>query len=218
MQVIRSKDLLITFALSLGLLLGGVVILFRATEGGAAFTTEQLRRAEVAQQARLTPDFALVDSLGRQTRLHQFLAKDEKIWIADFVYTRCQTLCSALGTVFQRLQQSIIEQGLQNQIGLLSISFDPRNDTPAALFQYQQRMRLDPAVWQIVSLQSESDRRALLDSFGIIVIPAPLGEFEHNAALHMLTPEGNLVQIVDLGEADIAVNLALNLAQQRKVK
>lgn len=218
MQVIRSKDLLITFALSLGLLLGGVVILFRATEGGAAFTTEQLRRAEVAQQARLTPDFALVDSLGRQTSLHQFLAKDEKIWIADFVYTRCQTLCSALGTVFQRLQQSIIEQGLQNQIGLLSISFDPRNDTPAALFQYQQRMRLDPAVWQIVSLQSESDRRALLDSFGIIVIPAPLGEFEHNAALHFLTPEGNLVQIVDLGEADIAVNLALNLAQQRKVK
>lgn len=218
MQVIRSKDLLITFALSFGFLLGGIVILFRATDGGAAFTTEQLRRAEVAQQARLTPDFALVDSLGRQIRLHQFLAKDEKIWIADFVYTRCQTLCSALGTVFQRLQQNIIEQGLQNQIGLLSISFDPRNDTPAALFQYQQRMRLDPAVWQIVSLQFESDRRALLDSFGIIVIPAPLGEFEHNAALHLLTSEGNLVQIVDLAQADIVIDLALSLAHQRKAR
>ncbi|MBX9902212.1 MAG: SCO family protein [Burkholderiaceae bacterium] len=218
MQVIRSKDLLITFALSFGLLLGGIVILFRATDGGAAFTTEQLRRAEVAQHARLTPDFALVDSLGRQIRLHQFLAKDEKIWIADFVYTRCQTLCSALGTVFQRLQQNIIEQGLQDQVGLLSISFDPRNDTPAALYQYQQRMRLDPAVWQIVSLQFESDRRALLDSFGIIVIPAPLGEFEHNAALHLLTSEGNLVQIVDLAQADIVIDLALSLAHQRKAR
>ena len=170
------------------------------------------------QQARLTPDFALVDSLGRQIRLHQFLAKDEKIWIADFVYTRCQTLCSALGTVFQRLQQNIIEQGLQDQVGLLSISFDPRNDTPAALYQYQQRMRLDPAVWQIVSLQFESDRRALLDSFGIIVIPAPLGEFEHNAALHLLTSEGNLVQIVDLAQADIVIDLALSLAHQRKAR
>jgi protein SCO1/2 len=110
------------------------------------------------------------------------------------------------------MQAQIVEQGLQDRVGLLSISFDPLQDRPPALAAYAERMRMQPAVWQLVSLRSDADRRRLLDSFGIMVVPAPLGEFEHNAALHIVSPQGQLVRILGLGEGDVALALARSLA------
>jgi protein SCO1/2 len=49
----------------------------------------------------------------------------------------------------------------------------------------------------------------LLDAFGIIVIPAPLGEFEHNAALHLVSGAGRLFRIVDYVDATVALDTAL---------
>lgn len=207
-----------TFAASLGVLVLALVALSHATAGGTAFTTETLRRSAVAQAAVAVPDYAVVDAQGQVQPLRQLLAAEGKVWIVDFVYTRCNTLCLTLGTVFQQLQSQIEAAGLQDRVGLLSISFDPLRDQGPALADYAKRMGMQPAVWQLVSLRDEADRRRLLDSFGIMVVPAPLGEYEHNAALHLVTPAGQLVQIVALDQAAEALvsaqGLAQNLAQR----
>ena len=201
-----------TFAASLAVLLLGLVAIFQATAGGTAFTTEALRRSAVAQAPMAVPDFRVVDSSGRVQPLREMLAADGRVWIVDFVYTRCQTLCLSLGTVFQQLQAQIEARGLQDRVALLSISFDPLQDQPPALGAYAKRMRMQPGLWQLVSLQAEADRRRLLDSFGIMVVPAPLGEFEHNAALHLVTPQGELVRILGLEEGPRALDMAAALS------
>ena len=209
------RGLLGTFALCLAVLAGGLVAIYQATAGGTAFTTETLRRTAIAQAPMAMPDFGVVDAQGRTQSLPQLVGQDGRVWIVDFVYTRCTTLCLALGTVFQQLQAQIVAQGLQQQVGLLSISFDPLQDQPPALAEYAVRMRMQADVWQLVSLRSESDRRRLLDSFGIMVVPAPLGEFEHNAALHIVDPQGRLVRILGLDEGAEALDLARKLAPAR---
>jgi len=209
------RGLLGTFALCLAVLAGGLVAIYQATAGGTAFTTETLRRTAIAQAPMAVPDFGVVDAQGRTQSLPQLVGQDGRVWIVDFVYTRCTTLCLALGTVFQQLQAQIVAQGLQQQVGLLSISFDPLQDQPPALAEYAVRMRMQADVWQLVSLRSESDRRRLLDSFGIMVVPAPLGEFEHNAALHIVDPQGRLVRILGLDEGAEALDLARKLAPAR---
>lgn len=198
-----------TFAACLAVLLAGLAVLFMATDGATAFTTETLRRSQVAQAPAAIPDFRLVDAHGREQSLHTLLAQDGRVWIVDFIYTRCPTLCLTLGSVFEQLQAQIVEQGLQQQVGLLSISFDPANDRPAELQAYARRMQMRPEVWQLVSLQDAADRRRLLDSFGIMVVPAPLGEFEHNAALHVVQPDSRLVRIVDLSQPAAALAVAV---------
>lgn len=208
-----TEGLASTFAASLGVLLLGLVAIFQATAGGTAFTTEALRRSEVAQAPMAVPDFRVVDSSGHVQPLRELLAADGRVWIVDFVYTRCQTLCLSLGTVFQQLQAQIEARGLQDRVALLSISFDPLQDQPPALGAYAQRMRMQPGLWQLVSLQAEADRRRLLDSFGIMVVPAPLGEFEHNAALHLVTADGRLVRILGLEDGTQALALAKVLSQ-----
>lgn len=205
--------LLGTFVCCLGVLAVGLAAIFQSTAGGSAFTTETLRRTAVAQAPMRVPDFRVLDAQGQAHSLRGLLSQGGRVVIVDFVYTRCTTLCLALGTVFQQLQAKIVEQGLQSQVSLLSISFDPLQDGPPVLADYAKRMRMQPGVWSLVSLRDEADRRRLLDSFGIMVLPAPLGEFEHNAALHVVGSDGRLVRILGLDEAAAALKLALQLSQ-----
>jgi protein SCO1/2 len=190
----------------------GLTVLLLATAQGNAFTTETLRRTEVAGTPSLVPELSVYDAEGNQNTLLQVLADGDKVWIVDFVYTRCQTICTALGSVFQQLQEQIRLRGLDDKVGLLSVSFDPAHDTSDALRIYRDRLRMDPAIWRVVSLSSPLDRRQLLDAFGIIVIPAPLGEFEHNAALHLVSGAGLLFRIVDYDDATRALDTALATA------
>lgn len=201
-----------TFAASTGALALGLAGLLQATAQGNAFTTESLRRTEVAHAPSPVPELAVHDADGKPSTLRQLLAEGGRVWIVDFVYTRCQTVCTALGSVFQQLQQQIQARGLEGRVGLLSVSFDPAHDTAESLKAYRDRMRMDPAIWGIVTLSSALDRRALLDAFGIMVIPAPLGEFEHNAALHLVTGPGMLVRIIDYEDAAFALEAALQAA------
>jgi protein SCO1/2 len=201
-----------TFLASTVVMALGLTVLLQATAQGNAFTTETLRRTEVANTPYLVPELSVYDADGNHYTLRQVLAEGDKVWIVDFVYTRCQTICTTLGTVFQQLQHQIRQRGLDDKVGLLSVSFDPAHDTPDALRTYRDRMRMDPAIWRVVTLSSPLDRRQLLDAFGIIVIPAPLGEFEHNAALHLVSGAGRLFRIVDYDNATLALDIALATA------
>ena len=222
-----------TFTASIAVLVAGLALLLFATGGGQSFTTETLRRQQVSAQPQLINAFAVTTASGEKTTLNALLAnigyrdsneggnKDGntggnkggntggKVWLVDFVYTRCLTVCSSLGSIYQQLQADIEARGLQSKVGLLSISFDPANDDSAALAAYATRMRMNPAVWQIATLSKWADRRRLLDAFGIMVVPASLGEFEHNAALHVVTSDGQLIQIIDYLAYRNAIDQAL---------
>jgi protein SCO1/2 len=97
-------------------------------------------------------------------------------------------------------------------VGLLSISFDPARDTPAALRDYARRMHADPRIWKFATLADGRDARRLLDEFGIVVIRAPAGEFDHNAAIHVVDARARLVRIVDLARPADALSYAIELA------
>jgi protein SCO1/2 len=204
-----SGSLLPTFAACLLVMLAGLGVILWATDQGNALTTESLRRSQVLRHPVEVPDFRVVDAQGQLHSLRDLVTQDRRVWIVDFVYPRCTSICLALGSVFQQLQDQIVARGLQHRVGLLSVSFDPEGEAPGELSSYAARMRMQPGIWDMVSLQKASDRRQLLDSFGIMVIPAPLGQFEHNAALHVLDRSARLVRIVDMTNPEGALEAAL---------
>ena len=86
---------------------------------------------------------------------------------------------------------------------LVSISFDPEQDDLKAIQQYASRVKADPRVWSLLTLNSSDGLKSLLDSFGIYVIKvAPFGDLDHNASFHLIDPEGNLIKISSLDDAD----------------
>ncbi|HLS51058.1 MAG TPA: hypothetical protein VK032_03565, partial [Burkholderiaceae bacterium] len=71
-------------------------------------------------------------------------------------------------------------------------------------------------IWQAVSISNPDELKTLLRAFGIIVVSAPLGQFEHNTAYHVVSPDALLNRIVDINETDYALYYAQTQAKQRR--
>ena len=56
--------------------------------------------------------------------------------------------------------------------------------------------------WQAARPLTADGLRRLTAAFGVTVIPDQLGGYTHNAAIHLVDPEGRLVDIFDLGDVD----------------
>lgn len=188
------------------LVLGGWA-LYIQTDGLTVLTTEAARRQAIVREPVLLPASRMQMANGTEAMLDDVLAEDGRIAIVNFMFTRCASVCIQMADEFQQLQAAIREQGLQDRVRLISISFDPR-DTAEWLDRYQQRMKADPAIWQAMLAVDDQERHQLLDRFGIIVVPAPLGQFEHNTAYHVVTADGRLTRIVDIDNADIVLYYA----------
>ncbi|WP_323011769.1 SCO family protein [Castellaniella sp.] len=200
------------FALVLSLA-AGIGVLYGLTDGFTVLTAEAARRQMIAAQPRALLPAQVLDAVGGGQSLAENLHDDGRVAIVNFFYSRCNALCLAQGSLTEQLQQAIETEGLQDRIRLISLSFDARDDADD-LARYGVRMGADPSVWQFLTLADADQRKGLLDQFGIVVVPAPLGEFEHNAAFHIVTPDGRLVRILDLDEPGLALQAARTLAPQ----
>ncbi|WP_229258843.1 SCO family protein [Duganella flavida] len=136
--------------------------------------------------------------------LAEVLRSDGRVTVVSFIYASCNSVCLALGSEFQRMQAQIARLGLQDQVRLMSISFDPR-DTATQLAVYAKRQQANGKTWQISGIASAAGRKAVLDAFGVVVLPAPLGEFVHNTAFHIVDANGRLVKIDDFDQPDQAL-------------
>ncbi|MBV6272876.1 SCO family protein [Alcaligenaceae bacterium CGII-47] len=200
-------------SLLLAFLAGGAALYWQ-TDGFTALTAEDARRNEIAANPRPVPAVQVFDEHGASLSLLDDLHTDGRVAIVNFFYTRCMSLCLAQGSQAQSLQRAIDERGLSHRVRLLSISFDPR-ERAQDLSRYAQRMNAQANVWEFLSLPDATQRAQMLSLFGIIVIPAPLGEFEHNAAFHVVTPEGRLARVVSMDEPGLALEVAQALSGAR---
>lgn len=194
-------------------LCAGVGVLYGLTDGFTALTAETARRQAVALTTPVVPDVLLLSQDDQRVSFRRELADDGRVAIVVFFYTRCVSLCLAQGFVTERLQNAINVSGLQSKIRLVSISFDPR-DGLDDLRRYATRMNANPSIWSFWSMPDARQRHALLSLFGITVVPAPLGEFVHNAAFHVVGPDGRLRLIVDEDEPGLALQKAQELVTQ----
>ena len=183
------------------------------THGFQVWTAEGARRLDVALQPVPAPAVALATMLPAGETLDELLGNGRSVTIVDFVYTRCVTVCLALGSAFQQMQQEIEQAGPDSlPVRLLSISFDPAHDTPQVLQRYATRLRADPRIWRFVGPREAHDLARLLDPYQVVVIPDGLGGFEHNAALLVVDPAGRLVRIFDYAELETALAYARSIA------
>ncbi len=183
-----------TLLASIVLLTAGIGSLYGATSGFRAFTTESARRIAVQDHPPVVPPLPLQTADGRRTSFGELRGR----WlVVDFIYTRCTLLCPLQGAEFARLQRELAEPIASGKVALLSVSFDPARDDPAALADYLRNHDDVGPGWLAARPVGEADLAALTRVFGVVVIPDGMGGFTHNAATLVVDPDGRLVTILD---------------------
>lgn len=95
------------------------------------------------------PDFQLTDQSGA-TFSSQALAGH--VTLLDFIYTHCTDACPLLSATFQEAQRKLANDNLLgSKIMLVSLSVDPRHDTPSVLAEYGQQYKTDPSTWKMLT-------------------------------------------------------------------
>ena len=200
------------------------VILATAGYGASAWlthdfqvwTAEGARRLEVALLPIAVPAVR-IDGPGLVLQpLSHILADGQSVTLMDFVYTRCRTVCTALGSVFQQMQVTLQADGRTDaaarRVRLVSISFDEQYDSPQILHAYAVRLGADPLVWRFLRVPDAGESRRLLAALQVVVVPAGRGDFEHNAALLVIDQRGRLVRVFDYADAQLAIDFARDIA------
>jgi protein SCO1/2 len=107
------------------------------------------------------PDFTLTERSNREVKLEDLAGR---VWIADFIFTRCAGICPAMSSNMSRLQQT-----LPAEIRLVSFSVDPSHDTPDVLSDYARRYGADSERWLFLTGDTQSIHRLSIEGFKLAV-------------------------------------------------
>lgn len=121
----------------------------------------------------LAPELVLGDQHGRPVDTR---ALRGHVWIADFIFTTCTSVCPMLTARMRILQRRLPDPALR----FVSFSVDPVHDTTEALRDYAQRWAQHETRWHLLRTQPESLQRAV---DGLRVIAEPTRD-PHNPILH----------------------------------
>jgi len=117
------------------------------------------------------PDFTLTDQQTRAVRLDDLRGR---VVAVNFIYTRCPlpNYCPLMSQHFSDLAMNLQKNAeMKDKVRLLSITFDPKNDTPAVLKTYgtgyyNKDVKPDFTLWQLAT-GSEEDIRKIADFIGL---------------------------------------------------
>ena len=171
----------------------GCAALILGTDGGSIWTAEGARRQAVLSNPKPLPDYPLRDSRGTRSSLAN---PAHGLQVVDFIYTRCPTVCLAMGAQLRMLQTELAAVGLLEEVEILSITFDPADDQ-RALTDYLARFHAIEPGWRAARFENDEDLARTLDELGVVVLPDPSVGFVHNAAFY-LVEQGRVVAILDV--------------------
>jgi protein SCO1/2 len=148
-------------------------------------------------------DWRLQDAQGDFVRLSDW--RDDTL-LVGFIYTRCPSVCVALGSRYQQLQRTL-QANPSTDVHLLSISIDPARDTPAHLAEYRRRHAGQPASWTVARPTDAQVLDDMIRETGLRVIPDGRGGFSHSESLHWIR-DGRLLRISDWREPELEKMIA----------
>jgi protein SCO1/2 len=139
---------------------------------GAAFLAlaacAPMKKGDLPRFGRL-PDFSLQDHRGHPATLAGLKGR---IWVADFIFTRCGGACPAMTARMSRLRHEV-----PDEVAFVSFTVDPANDTPEVLARYAANFKGDPR-WRFVTGRQKDLYALSTDGFKLAAMEVPPAEQE----------------------------------------
>jgi cytochrome oxidase Cu insertion factor (SCO1/SenC/PrrC family) len=161
-------------------------------------------------------DGTVLDSAGKPVRLADLTRG--RITVMSFIYTRCAAAKAcpyATGVLMQLHRESAENAALAKDLRLVSMSFDPANDTPERMAAYSTLAAARPtaAPWHFVTTPSQAELQPILAAYGQAVDKKknpldPTGPLNHTLRVFLIDRTGNIRNIYSSGTLDPRLVLA----------
>jgi protein SCO1/2 len=172
-------------------------------------------------------DGALLDAAGKPRRLAELTTG--RITVMSFIYTRCSDARAcpfATGVLLKLHEASAKDPALAKSLRLVSMSFDPENDTPARMAAFAELAAERPAAapWEFVTTASQKELQPILAAYGQAVDrkqnPAdPTGPLNHTLRVFLIDAAGNVRNIYSSATLDERLVVAdIRTLMSREVK
>lgn len=99
---------------------------------------------------------------------------DARYVILSFIYTSCNDVngCPLATFVMDRLHRRVQEDStLKDRVRLLTLSFDPGNDSPEVMSLYRKTFTDDQSNWKFLTTESQAALEPILEAYGQSVNP-----------------------------------------------
>ena len=145
------------------------------------------------------PDFAFRNQDGRMVRLEQWRGK---VVLLTFIYTRCPlpNFCVRMSRNFAEIDQALAKDPeLYSKTHLLSVSFDPKYDTPAVLRSYGgaytgKFTKETFAHWDF-AVPTETELHKVLEFFDVGATPEKDRTITHTLTTAMIAQDGRVNRV-----------------------
>lgn len=140
---------------------------------------------------RKVTDFQFIDQHGDDYGTKQL---EGKVWMADFIFTHCETVCPPMTIEMARLQQEFKEKELD--VTFVSFSVDPELDTPSVLQNYLTQFTEDDSNWHLLTGFSQDEITTFArEQFQTIVQkPATSNQVIHGTNFYLVDKNGYIVR------------------------
>lgn len=142
----------------------------------------EIGRKEVRVKA---PSFTLVDQNGAK---FTFAPAQKKLVLINFIYASCPDVCPLFSAKLAAIQRTLQEEKNDRYL-LLSISTDPKRDTPAKLKSYGDAFKADYRRWHFLT-GSAPDLEPVWKQFGVRVKELGDGQVQHTNLLTLIDGKG----------------------------
>ena len=125
----------------------------------------------------------------------------DSIWIANFIFTSCDTVCPQMTAEMIRLQAKMKEAGLD--VTFISFTVDPEVDTPKIMKDYMAEFDQDEENWHMLTGYSQTEIETFArDQFQTIVQkPATSNQVIHGTNFYLIDRDGYLINEYNYNEA-----------------
>jgi protein SCO1/2 len=149
--------------------------------------------ADLVDEGEQVPDRALVDQ--DSTFRPMSSLRGHRVALT-FMYTRCPLpdFCPLMDRHFAEVQKVVNATPELADVRLMSVTLDPKFDTPDVLKAHAKALAADPSRWHFVT-GSNDEVMGFAKLFGVTAQPGQPGEMMvHNLRTAVIDPEGRLVK------------------------
>jgi protein SCO1/2 len=137
-----------------------------------------------------------------------------KVWVADFIFTTCNGPCPRMSAQMHRLQNTLLKKNESlSSVRLVSITVDPKHDTPQALLEYSGRFRADARIWSFLTGPEESIRKLSVDTFHV---NTAVDQLEHSTRFILVDGKSRIRGYYESTDATMLDQLAEDIEKLRK--